>query len=104
MPKRPYTVAYITINVLVASDPRPEGSKLLAAVGKFVTADLKVVLATGNESQFNTRLKSSKISGGIFFLDPSILFPIFEYGILLEYRERLQRCHHKANERPTKIN
>ena len=45
-PKSPYIVAYITINVLVASDPRPEGSKLLAAVGKFVAADLKVVLAT----------------------------------------------------------
>ena len=46
-PKSPYIVAYITINVLVASDPRPEGSKSLAAVGKFVTADL-AVLATGN--------------------------------------------------------
>ena len=48
-PESPYIVAYITINPLVASDPQPEGSKLLAAVGKFVGQDLKVVLATGNE-------------------------------------------------------
>ena len=47
--KIPYIVAYITINALVASDPRPEVSNLLAAVGKFVGQDLKVVLATGNE-------------------------------------------------------
>ena len=66
-PKSPYIVAYITINALVASDPRPEGSKLLAAVGKFVGQDLKVVLATGNESQ-NSILKSSKICVGIFLL------------------------------------
>ena len=59
-------VAYITINALVASDPRPEGSKLLAAVGKFVGQDLMVVL-TGNESQ-NYILKSSKICVGIFLL------------------------------------
>ena len=61
-------VAYITIHVLLASDPRPEGSKLLAAVENFVAAvDLKVLLATRNESH-NPILISSKISGGVFLV------------------------------------
>ena len=66
-PGSPYVVAYITINALVASDPRPEGSKLLTAVRKFVAQDLKLVLATGNESH-NSILKSSKLSVGMFVL------------------------------------
>ena len=52
-------VAYITIHVLLESDPRPEGSKLLAAVENFVAVDLEVLLATGNESQFNTKIKQN---------------------------------------------
>ena len=66
-PKAHTVLAYITIHVLLASDPRPEGSKLLAAVENFVAVDLEVVLATGNKSH-NSILKSSNISGGIFLV------------------------------------
>ena len=60
-------VAYITIHVLLASDPPPEGSKLCAAVDSFVPVDLEVLLATGSESH-NSILKLSKIFGGIFLI------------------------------------
>ena len=43
-PESPYIVAYTTINALIASDPRPEGSKLLAAVENFVAAVVVVVV------------------------------------------------------------